>query len=117
MAISNLPKRLAVVGMLVGCVLMIIYWYDYELNPFHLPTVTDATGHPGLSVPLWYLVARKVMFALCPGLYLQVFTLDTGIWIALVMWAIAVLLNGLIYYLVGFAFVAALKSVTRTRDV
>lgn len=33
MTASRLPRRLALAGIVLGFVLMALYWYDYEYNP------------------------------------------------------------------------------------
>jgi hypothetical protein len=90
---SKLPRRLALVGVLVGFTFMALYWLDYTYNPFHLP-----------PPPPIYRFLEKAMFVLCPGLLLQIFTIGVDR-LAWVMWVLAALLNGPIYYLVGLLFV------------
>ena len=67
-----------------------LYWYDYNYNPFHLPPPTP-----------FYNFLENAMFILCPGLVLQVFTIGTGDRLGWLMWVVAALLNGLIYYILG----------------
>jgi hypothetical protein len=35
--VSKVPIRFAGTGILIGFILMGLYWYDYKYNPFHLP--------------------------------------------------------------------------------
>jgi hypothetical protein len=99
MIASRLPIRFAITGVLIGFVLMALYWYDYKYNPFHLP-----------PPPAIYHFLEKAMFVLCPGLLLQVFTIGTSDRLGWEMWALAALLNGPTYYLVGLAFGAVTKG-------
>jgi hypothetical protein len=96
MTTSKLPRRFALVGVLLGITWMGLYLYDYKYNPFHLPPPS----------PL-YKFLEGVMFVLCPGLFLQIFTIGTGDTMSWIMWTIAVILNGPIYYGLGWVLVAA----------
>src|SRR4029077_8131053 len=91
-----------------------LYWYDYKYNPLHFPTF-EAASKPIPAHPV-YDLAEKAMFVLCPGLLLQVLTIDTGDRVALVMWVVAALLNGPIYYLVGLIVVALMKGGRRAGE-
>ena len=110
MIASKLPRRLAVAGILIGFAFMAVYWLDYKYNFSHLPTSAETQVHPGLQAPAWYLVADKLMVILCPGLLLQSVPVDGGVWFALVLWVLAALFNGPVYYLVGRFFIAILKG-------
>jgi hypothetical protein len=110
MIASTLPRRFALAGIVLGFVLMALYWYDYKYNPFHFPTSEAADKLRNFPTHPVYDVAEKAMFILCPGLYLQVFTIGTGDRVALTMWVIAALMNGPIYYLVGVLLAAFRKG-------
>jgi len=110
MTASRLPRRLALAGIVLGFVLMALYWYDYEYNPLHFPTSAAADKLAKFPAHPVYDLAEKAMFILCPGLFLQVFTIGTGDAVALIMWVLAALLNGPIYYLVGLLIAAFLKG-------
>jgi hypothetical protein len=99
MIASKLPLRFAMAGVLIGFVLMGLYWYDYKYNPFHLPP----------SPPIYHFL-EKVMFVLCPGLLLQVFTIGTSDRMGWGMWVLASLVNGPIYYLIGLIVAAIMKG-------
>jgi len=99
---SRLPRRFALGGVLLGFALMGLYWYDYRYNPFHLP-----------PPPPFYNFLEKAMFLLCPGLLLQFFTIGTSDRLGWVMWILAALINGPIYYCVGLIFDALAKRVSR----
>src|SRR5580700_3328485 len=104
MIACNLPRRFALAGLVLGFALMALYWYDYKYNPFHFPTSETADKLTSFPAHPVYHLAEKGMFVLCPGLFLQVFTIGTGDRVALIMWVIAALVNGPVYYLVGFFF-------------
>jgi uncharacterized membrane protein YecN with MAPEG domain len=50
------------------------------------------------------------VFVLCPGTLLQVFTLEMRGVFSWFMWIFAVLLNGPIYYAIGFVVSALMKG-------
>lgn len=101
----KISQKMAMIGIIIGVIVVILYWYDYTYNPFHLPTVATVTNQVSYSPPMAYTLFEKALFILCPGLYLQVFTIGTGVNIARVMWLVAIILNGVIYYGVG-AFIS-----------
>jgi hypothetical protein len=96
MLATNLPRRFAKAGIVIGFIVMALYWYGYKSN------LDSAQGV--------FEVVRKVMFILCPGLLLQIFTIGTGDVLGLVLWVIAVFLNIPIYYCIGLVLVALLKG-------
>jgi len=98
MIVSKLPQRFALIGPLIGFAWMSLYWYDYKYNPFHLPPPSTL-----------YNFLEKVMFVLCPGLLLQIFTIGTSDRFGWMMWVLAALINGPIYYCVGLTLAAAMK--------
>jgi hypothetical protein len=99
---SKLPRRFALVGVLIGFSWMGLYWFDYKYNPFHLP-----------PPPSLYNLLEKAMFVLCPGLVLQIFTIGTSDRLGWAMWVLAAFLNGPLYYLLGLLFVAIMKGGSR----
>lgn len=88
---------------------MAAYWLDYKYNLSRLPTSAETQVHPGLQAPAWYIVADKLMVVLCPGLLLQTIPVDGSVWFALVLWVLAALLNGPIYYCIGLIFAVLTK--------
>jgi len=96
MIATRLPRRFAGAGIVIGFIVMALYWYGYKSN---LDSAQDL-----------FEFVRKVMFFLCPGLLLQIFTIGTGDSLGLVMWVIAVFLNGPIYYCMGLVLAALLKG-------
>jgi hypothetical protein len=99
MSASRLPAKFATSGLTIGIVFMGLYWLDYSYNPFRLP-----------PPPLFYKLAEKAMFVLCPGLFLQVFTIGTSDRFSWMMWVLAVLLNGPVYYLMGLLAASIINS-------
>lgn len=109
---SKLPRRFAIIGIALGLVLMIMWWYVDKYNPFHLPSLEQARTMGNYSAPGSYWLFKDIMFVLCPGLFLQVFTIDAGGAVTWLMWVLAALLNGPIYYFVGLL----LATLTRRRS-
>jgi hypothetical protein len=70
---------------------------------------------PQYSAPAIYRAIESAMFILCPGLWLQVFTIGIGSWFAWMLWAMAALMNGPIYYFIGLIPDALIKRARRSR--
>jgi hypothetical protein len=113
MIASNLPRRLAIAGIVLGFVLMALHWYDYKYNPFRFPTSEAADKLTSFPPHPVYNLVEKGMFVLCPGLFLQALTIGTSDRVALIMWVVAALVNGPVYYLVGLLLAAILKGRTQ----
>ena len=96
---------------------MALYWCDYKYNFFHLPTSAEAQSMGNYSAPPLYWFLEDLMFALCPGLFLQVLTIGTGDALGAFMWVLAALLNGPIYYCVGLILVAVMKRFSGSRRI
>ena len=108
----NLPRTFALVGIAIGCLCLLAYWLDYTFNPFHLPAV-GSLGHHGYSAPWVYDLLHNLIFVLCPGQFLHLFTVGMGGTVAWVVWGFGVLLNGPIYWLVGI-LVSSIKASWRS---
>jgi hypothetical protein len=90
---------------------MATWWYINRYDPFHLPTLEQVQTMGNYSAPRLYWLLEDLMFALCPGLFLQMFTIDAGPTITWFMWIVAALINGPIYYCVGLLLVALTERV------
>jgi hypothetical protein len=108
---SSLARKFAVVGIAVGITSVLLWWYVKIFNPFHLPTMEQAMERvpPNYSAPLLFTVINYSVFVLCPGTLLMFFAMDMRGWFSWFMWVFAVLLNGPIYYAIGFEIEARLK--------
>jgi hypothetical protein len=113
----KLPRRFAVFGIAIGFGLMVMWWYIGEYNPFHLPTSEQARTMGNYSAPSLYWLLKDLMFVLCPGLLIQVFTIGTSDRFAWIMWVLSALINGLIYYAVGLILAALIKRWGKVSDV
>ena len=83
------------------------YFCDYKFNPFHFPTAAQTISLPdGFSAPLLYKILERCMWVLCPGLFLQIFTIGASDIMGWIMWTVAVLLNGPIYYSLGWVLLS-----------
>lgn len=105
---SNLARKFGLIGFAVGAAAVLIWWLVQVSNPFHLPIVGHAP--PNYKEPLLSRVIDDTIFVLCPGTFLQVFTLEMSGWFSWLMWILAVLLNGPIYYAIGLLVGVLLKS-------
>ena len=96
---KNLPKAFALAGIAIGCLCLLVYWLDFTFNPFQLPTV--GTAPLGYSAPWAYDFLHNLIFILCPGQFLHLFTIGYEGPVVWLVWCLGVLLNGPIYYLLG----------------
>ncbi len=110
MAFSKLPRRLAIFGIVVGFLFMAAWLYVSRYDPFHLPTLEQARGMGNFSEPLPLEIFEDATFALCPGSFLHIFTMDAGSAMTCLTWTAAALLNGPIYYGIGLAVARLLKG-------
>lgn len=98
---SKLPRRLAIVGLVVGFLLMAMWWYIDTYNPFHLPTVEQAQSMASYSAPRLYTFFENLVFAILPVLWLQVFTIHAPVVVNYAIWVFAVVFDGAVLYCVG----------------
>jgi hypothetical protein len=106
---SRIPQRLGMIGIITGFGLMTIWWYVDKYDLFHLPTWQQAQGMGNFSEPPLYKFLEDLTFALCPGSFLHVFTMDMGNVATYLTWSIAALLNGPLYYAIGLLIAALTK--------
>ena len=59
--------------------------------------------HANYNAPPIFWVFRKATDVLCPGLVLGIVTMDMVASDNLIMWLVAIIVNGAIYYCLGFA--------------
>jgi hypothetical protein len=100
MKVTQFAKWCGVSGVLVGFLFMGFYYWVYSCNPFHFPVGQEPnTGN--IEGQAFARTVDDVMWYAVPGLVLQVFTIWSS-WLAnVVVWVIAALLNGPIYYCAG----------------
>ena len=109
---KNLPRTFALVGIAIGCLCLLAYWLDYTFNPFNLPAAGSLGAH-GYSAPWAYVFLHNLIFVLCPGQFLHLFTIGMGGTVTWVVWGLGALLNGPIYYFVGL-LVSNIKATRRS---
>lgn len=110
---SRLPRRLAIIGIIVGFGFMATSWYVYKYNPFHLPTEQQAEKMGNFSEPPALRLFDDLTFVFCPGSFLFFFTMDMGDATNYVMWVVVALINGPVYYCVGLIFAAYMRRRSR----
>ena len=111
---STLPRRLALIGIIVGFGFMAASWYVYKHDPFHLPTWEQAEKMGNFSEPLPSRLFHDATFVFCPGAFLFFFTMDMSDSANYVMWVVVALINGPVYYCLGLILAALIKH--RGRD-
>jgi hypothetical protein len=109
LVVSKVPRRLAVIGIIVGLVFMATSWYVYKFNPFHLPTAEQVKGMGSFSEPALSRLFDDMTFVFCPGSFLFFFTMDMSDTANYIMWVIVALINGPIYYCVGLILAALMR--------
>ena len=106
----KLPRRLAIIGIIVGFAFMAASCYVDKYNPFHLPTSEQAEKMGGFSEPLPLRLLDDMTFVFCPASFpLFFFTMDMGERANYITWAVVALINGPIYYCAGLLFAALMK--------
>ena len=104
---SNVPRRLALVGVGVGLAFMAMWWYQDTYNFFHLPTEEQADKLESYTAPPLYWFFGDVTFLACPGSAITILAKDLeGTQAFVIAWLVAVLLNGAIYYGIGLIIAA-----------
>lgn len=98
---SKLPLRLAIAGLVVGFLLMAMWWYIDTYNPFHLPTVEQAQSMASYSPPRLYTFFENLVFDVLPVLWLQVFTIHAPAVVNYSIWVFAILVDGAVLYCAG----------------
>jgi hypothetical protein len=105
----KIPLVLGAIGIAIGFVFMAAYFYELQYNPFHFPTYEEQVALGGYSPPPLYNFLEGLMFTLVPGLWLQPAGIDG--WVAVVLWVVAVLLNGPIYFGAGALLLVLIRRV------
>jgi hypothetical protein len=114
MVASKLPRWFAVSGIVLGFTFMALYWYVYKYNPFDFPTAGMTDVRPGNYAPPIYSFLETAMFVICPGLLLTALFKGLNDVLGLIVWGIAALLNGPIYYLAGLILVSLMNPRGKT---
>jgi uncharacterized membrane protein len=110
---ASLPRRLAVIGIIVGFGFMAASWYVYKYNPFHLPTEQQAEKMGNFSEPPLSSLFDDLTFVFCPGSFLFFFTMDMSDATNYATWIMVALINGPVYYCVGMIFAALMRRRSR----
>ncbi|MGA9545747.1 MAG: hypothetical protein WBQ85_19395 [Candidatus Sulfotelmatobacter sp.] len=101
---AKLPRRLAITGIVIAIGLFTFWLCANRYNLFHLPTAEEAVNmHANYNAPPIFWALRRATVLLCPGLVLGIVTMDMGAGANLVMWSVAIIVNGAIYYCLGLA--------------
>jgi hypothetical protein len=110
----RLPRRLAIAGIVIGIGLLTFWLCADKYNLFHLPTAEQASKmHANYKAPTIFWTVKKATVWLCPGLVLGIVTMDMAQNANLIMWLIAIVINGAIYYCLGLAIRAVASKWSR----
>jgi hypothetical protein len=100
----RLPRRLAIAGIIIGLGLFSFWLCVDKYNLFHLPTSEQVSKmHASYKAPPIFWAVREATMWFCPGLVLGILTMDLGPGANLIMWSIAIIINGALYYCLGLA--------------
>jgi hypothetical protein len=103
----KLARRFALVGFLISSVFFVFWNLDETFNFFHLPTA-DTSTPANYTQPVARALLEKLNFVLCPPVIATSFAgMDVGPRANLILWAISLVLNTGLYFIVGL-IVAAL---------
>ena len=109
----KLARRFALVGFLISTLFLAFWLLEGKFNFFHLPTADNPP--PGnYTQPAVRAFLVKLNFVLCPPLVVTVFGMDMGATANLFLWAISLVLNTGLYFIVGL-IVAALWNELKYR--
>jgi hypothetical protein len=96
----KLARRFALAGFLISTLFFLFWNLEDKFNFFHLPTVE--TVPPGnYTQPASRALLEKLNFVLCPPLVVTFFGMDLGATTNLILWAISLVLNTGLYFIVG----------------
>jgi hypothetical protein len=109
----KLARRFALVGFLISTLFFAFWLLDDKFNFFHLPTADNPP--PGnYTQPAVRAFLEKLNFVFCPPLVVTVFGMDMGATAHLILWAISLVLNVVLYFIIGL-IVAALWNELKYR--
>jgi len=102
----KVARRFALAGFLISILFYLFWNLDEKFNFLHLPTFE--TVPPNYSQPALRALLEKLNFILCPPYIATSFAgMDLGWTANLILWAISLVLNTGLYFIVGL-IVAAL---------
>jgi hypothetical protein len=101
---TNLPKRMAFIGLCLGLFSVGIFFYIRIVNPFALPSLSNSDQFQNYTAPRMYFVLNKLIFLICPGQFIQLFFIGSTGCLAWFVWLAGVIVNGIIFYGIGFVF-------------
>jgi hypothetical protein len=111
----KLARRSALAGFLISIVFFIFWNLEDKFNFFHLPTVE--TAPPGnYTQPVMRALLVKLNFVFCPPLVITVFGMDLGWTANLILWAISLLLNTGLYFIVGLIIGSLWNDLARRKN-
>jgi hypothetical protein len=103
----KVARRFALAGFLISILFLVFWLLEGHFNFFNLPTVgqVSAMNH-GYEEPRLRAAIEKANFILCPALVIMIFGMDlggstSGIIVNATLWGISLVLNTVLYFLVG----------------
>jgi len=101
----KLARRFALVGFLISTLFFAFWLLEDKFNFFHLPTADNPP--PGnYTQPAVRAFLVKLNFVFCPPFVVTVFGMKMGATANLILWAISLVLNVVLYFIVGLIVAA-----------
>ncbi len=98
----KVARRFALGGFLISILFFLFWNLDDRFNFFHLPT-TETVPTGNYSQPVLRALLEKLNFVLCPPYVATSFVgMDLGWTANLILWAISLVLNTALYFIVGW---------------
>jgi len=106
----KVAQRFALAGFLISTLFFVFWLLDDEFNFFHLPTADNPP--PGnYTQPAVRAFLEKLNFVFCPPYVVTSFAgMDLGWTANLMLWAISLVLNTGLYFIVGLIRAALLNE-------
>jgi hypothetical protein len=112
----KLARRFALPGFLISILFYLFWNLDNKFNFFHIPTVVETVPWGNFSEPVSRALLKNLNFILCPPYAATSFVgMDLGWTANLVLWAISLVLNTALYFLVGWIIGSLWNELTRFR--
>lgn len=110
----RVAQRFALAGFLISTLFFLFWELDDRFNFFHLPTME--TAPPSYTEPVLRSLLVKLNFVFCPPFVLTSFAgMDLGARANLILWFISLVLNTVLYFIVGLAVAAGWNELARFR--
>jgi hypothetical protein len=110
----SLARRFALAGFLISILFYVFWNLDDKFNFFHLPTAEASPSN--YTQPVFRALLEKLNFVLCPPYVFTSFAgMDLGWTANLILWAVSLVLNTVLYFIVGLIVASLWNEMARFR--